>query len=353
MVGRESLLEMARDPAPHARAALLTATADSFLDSAEATTLVERTLFADILVKLYGHARQDVRQKLSAALAMADWAPVDLAAELARDTFEIAQPIITFCPVLNDDVLVSVVRECGLDHRLCVAERSNIGEQVTGALIAVDDERVLSRLAANPTARISAEDFALAMDMLRGEPVDFDTLVSRQDLPPALVATAYSLAGAHARQAIARRLPPRLQRRLTRLADHVLADAGGDLRAGLSPPPVAAAPAAPVKPAAKPTAGMLLAALIRGERRQFLRGVSALLSIPLAQVTRKLTEPSPETVALLARAAGFDINAVTTLFEHLNPDSRGWIGECERAGALVWLRASPDSARNSLASGQV
>lgn len=354
MAVNHPLVDLAADASPRARAALVSATADKFLDTADVASLMERTLFAEILVRLYVFARQDVRQKLAAALAMSEWAPVDLARELAMDTIEVAQPVISFCPALNDDVLVAVVRNCGREHRICVAERPNIGEAVSGALIASDDDKVLLALAGNITARIAPEDFQLAMDMLRGEPRGFDALVSRQDLPPSLVASAYALAGSEARAQIGQRMPPRLETRLNRLAEYVLADAA-DMRASASLDAEAeeslrrAARGVSGATTIKPTAGSLLAALMRGDRRIFYRGLASLLDLPFATVSTKLASPTPEAVTLVARAAHFDLGIVRTLYEQLNDPGAPWTPDSERAANLTWMSCSASSARELFA----
>jgi uncharacterized protein (DUF2336 family) len=346
------LIDLAYDKSHQARTALVSQTAVQFLDESDAANLMERTLFADILVRLYKHARQDVRQKLSAALAMADWAPASLVRELALDTIDIAEPIIAFCPVVNDDILIEVVRACGLEHRLCVAERPHIGEKVCGALIAVDDERVLSVLAENATARIDPDDFGLAMDMLRGSAEGLDTLVQRYDLPTKMVATAYALAGSQARQVIANRLPPRLERRLTSLTEMVTNDAAdaavdGSIGADLSE----AVRKSVRSPSGKPTPGSLLAALMRGERAAFIRGLSQVLNLPTEGVGRKITSQDPEILALAARAAHFDVSVVRTFYEQLAPKARGWTSADDRVVSLIWMRTTPDTARSSFASG--
>jgi uncharacterized protein (DUF2336 family) len=346
------LIDLAYDKSEAARTALVSQTAVQFLDESDAANLMERTLFADILVRLYKHARQDVRQKLSSALAMAEWAPANLVRELALDTIDIAEPIIAFCPVVNDDILIEVVRACGLEHRLCVAERPHIGQEVCGALIAVDDERVLCALAENATAHIDPDDFGLAMDMLRGSAEGLDVLVQRYDLPTKMVATAYALAGSQARQVIANRLPPRLERRLTSLTEMVTSDAADAATDGTMSPDLAQALRRSVRQSsAKPTPGSLLAALMRGERRSFIRGLAEVLNLPSEGIARKLSVPDSELLALAARGALFDISVVRTLFEHLTDGQTAWTPADDRTVSLVWMRTTPDTARQSFAGG--
>lgn len=346
MIDVHPLVLLAGDSTRAAREALVSATADQFLDDARQSTLLERSLFSDILVKLYSFARQEIRQRLSSALAMADWAPVELVRELALDTIDIAQPIISFCPVLNDDILIEVVRKCDLEHRICIADRPCIGKPVSNKLIKTRNERVVAALAKNTTARIDVADFKEAIDILRDNQDNIDALVSRHDLPHSLIATAYALAGAQTRLAIALRLPPKLDQRLTRLTEFVASDAAD----GRSSEPLSANLNEAVRNSVRnnsptPTPGFLLASLMRGERRTFFTGLAHLLDLPSAGVSQKLEKADSETIALVARAANFDASIVRTVFEILQNDGQSWTATDDRHVAMVWMRFAPSSAR--------
>lgn len=346
MLSGHPLVQLAGDKTRAAREALVSATADQFLDDARAATLLERTLFSDILVKLYGFARQEIRQRLSSALAVADWAPPELVRELALDTIDIAQPIISFCPVLNDDILIEVIRRCDLEHRVCIADRPCIGGPVSNRLIGTRNERVVATLAKNTTARIDVADFKIAIEVLRDNQDNIDVLVGRHDLPPSLIATAYALAGAQTRLAIALRLPAKLDQRLTRLTEFVASDAAD----GRNSRPLSAELHEAVRSSVRnnsptPTPGFLLASLMRGERAAFFAGLANLLQLPSSGVARKLANADSEMIALVARAANFDATIVRTIFETLHNDGQAWTVADDRQVAMVWMRFAPSSAR--------
>jgi uncharacterized protein (DUF2336 family) len=346
MISAHPLVQLAGDTTRAAREALVSATADQFLDDARASTLLERTLFSDILVKLYSFARQEIRQRLSSALAMADWAPVELVRELALDTIDIAQPIISFCPVLNDDILIEVVRKCDLEHRVCIADRPCIGKPVSNKLIQTRNERVVATLAKNTTARIDVGDYKDAIDILRDNQDNIDVLVGRHDLPPSLIATAYALAGAQTRLAIALRLPPKLDQRLTRLTEFVASDAAD----GRTAEPLSADLHEAVRNSVRnnsptPTPGFLLASLMRGERAAFFTGLARLLELPSSGVASKLAKGDSETIAIVARAANFDASVVRTVYEILQNEGKAWTSADDRQVAMIWMRYAPTSAR--------
>jgi uncharacterized protein (DUF2336 family) len=352
MISAHPLVEMARDPTRAAREALVSATADQFLDDARAATLLERTLFSDILVKLYSFARQEIRQRLSSALAMADWAPIELVRELALDSIDIAQPIISFCPVINDDILLEVVRACDFEHRICIADRPCIGKAVSSKLISTNNERIVAILAQNATARIEPTDFKLAMEILRDRQEDIDVLVGRHDLPPSLIATAYALAGAQTRLAISMRLPTKLDQRLTRMTEFVASDAADGRTANALSADLNEAVRNSVRnnsPA--PTPGFLLATLLRGERSTFFVGLASLLGVSSNIIARKMSNADTEMIALAARAANFDASIVRTIHEILDTSSRSWTATDDRTTSMVWMRYSPIMARTHFSSG--
>lgn len=350
------LISLAENSSREAREALVAATAAQFLDTGDESSLMERTLFSDILVKLYNFARQEVRLKLSATLAMADWAPVELVRELAMDSFDIAQPILAFCPILNDDILVEVVKACGFEHRMTIAERSCIGEMVSHSLIETEDKKILANLATNVTARIAANDFERAMNVLSDAPESLNSLITRHDLPPSLVAAAFAIAGAEARDAITARVSPRIASRLMNVVANSTAEVAAKATKTAFHHPMPDRVVETVRKTTrnldvKPTPGFLVAALMRGEREHFVRGIARILELPVAGVSRKLVSAETESIALAARAANFDSSIVRTIYETLEVRSIPWTIGDDRTVALVWMRCSPGAARTAFAKG--
>jgi uncharacterized protein (DUF2336 family) len=351
MLPDHPLISLASDRSPLAREALFAATANQLLDDDGTPSLLEQRLFSDILVRLYNFARHEIRLRLSMALATADWASVELARELALDSIEIAQPIISFCQVVNDDILVEIIEARDFQHQLCVADRPCIGETVTGKLIGTQDARVVGALARNATAKISATDFDVAIDILREHQDDLDSLVLRHDLPAALIATAYGLAGAQTRLALARRLPPQLNRRLARLTASVASEAA--YGHGTTGPTEALSDTIHTivrDSYAKPTPGSLIAALMRGERDVFFRGLANLLDLPQGSVEDRVSGGDCQTVSLVTRAANLNMSLARTVFETLDTTGHTWTLADDRIAAMVWMSYSPTSARMQFAA---
>jgi hypothetical protein len=99
----------------------------------------------------------------------------------------------------------------------------------------------------------------------------------------------------------------------------------------------------------KPTPGVLVAALMRGERELFVRGIATILDLPLKGVGAKLADADIESIALATRAAHFNSSIVRTIYETLDTRAIPWSIGDDRTVALVWMRCSPAAARTAFA----
>jgi uncharacterized protein (DUF2336 family) len=352
MLDSTALINLARDSTPEARAELAAATADRLLNDPNETSAAEVELFGAVLTMLYPFARQDVRERLSAALALADWAPPSLVREIARDNEQVALQMISFCPVLDDEGLVDIVRTCGLEHRKTVASRDNISETVSHELVDLNDVRVLAPLIDNATARLASEDFQQALNIASDRPDIVDAMAMRPDLPASLVANAYAVASKDARESISSRLPAQLSARLSRLADIVCADAIEVAQeAEKSQEDLAASRAAAGKPATQlPSPGALLGVLMRGDRKAFLRGIAVLTGVPGAAFNKRMRHPDVEFIATFCKAAGYEQASVCVIADAFRTDGPAWTKADDKIAAMVWMRHSRASARQALVS---
>jgi uncharacterized protein (DUF2336 family) len=351
MHANHPLISLASDNSRAAREALVAATVDQMLENVDLPSASEQQLFSDILVKLYIYARHEIRERLSTALATSDWAPLALVRELALDRYEIAQPIITFCSSMTDDILIEVIEARDQEHRVCVAERACIGEAVSAKLIETRNPIVVGTLAQNVTAKIKAIDFDRAIAVLKDHQDDLDALISRHDLPPSMIAIAFTLAGEKTRKSLSRRLPAKVEERLARLTSFIATDAAeGHIQ---RPPTERFARSLPItkdKTPPKPTPGSLIAALMRGERDLFFDGLATLLDLPRTGIERQVLRGDPQQIALVTRSANFDMSIARTIFETLHANQKFWSSAEDNMVAMIWMRFSPMTARMHFAS---
>jgi phosphopantetheine adenylyltransferase len=171
-----------------------------------------------------------------------------------------------------------------------------------------------------------------------------------------LVAAAFAIAGAEARDAITARVSSRIASRLINVVGDSTAAVAAKATKSAFHHPMPENVVENVRKTArnldvKPTPGFLVAALMRGEREHFVRGIARILELPVAGVSRKLASAETESIALAARAANFDSSIVRTIYETLEVRSIPWTIGDDRTVALVWMRCSPGAARTAFAKG--
>src|ERR1700753_716074 len=119
----------------------------------------ERELMREILRRLTRDVEMAIRIALAERLSEDVTAPHDLILLLVDDRIEVARPLIINSPLLTENHMLRLIAEAGLGHQEAVATRPHIGEPVTDALSACEQESVLMALVRNVTARISSAGY--------------------------------------------------------------------------------------------------------------------------------------------------------------------------------------------------
>ena len=203
----EAWLGLARDISPRSRQRLADNVTDLFLAEDARLTERERNLILEILHKLIREVEADVRRDLAEQLSRTESVPRELIVELANDDIDIARPILLRSDVLHDPDLIEVVRNRTRDHRLAVALRDGLSEDVTDTLVRHGDEDVLVAMLRNQDARLSR--FASEYLVAESEQTDAfqEPLLRRADLPPDLAMRMYWWVSAALRRHILLRYP--------------------------------------------------------------------------------------------------------------------------------------------------
>jgi len=185
------LVNLARDRSKSARSELVENITDMFLSEDGRLSEHERALMSDILSKLISSVEKSLRKQLSESLARSDAQLPEVAEVLARDDIDIARPILEKSNLLKDQKLIEIIRIRTDEHRLSIAIRENVSEEVTDALVEYGSQDVVEALLKNPDANISK----WAMEYLVAESRRVDRfqepLISRDDLPSELAYRMY------------------------------------------------------------------------------------------------------------------------------------------------------------------
>ena len=121
----------------------------------------------EIFLCLVGEAERDIRARLAERLARADWPPARLIETLAQDDIEVARPVIAASPLLKDEALIRLLTRATLAHHIEVAQRPRLSAQVVEAVLDQAEPAVLTALAGNKTADISAQCMARLVEHAR------------------------------------------------------------------------------------------------------------------------------------------------------------------------------------------
>ncbi|WP_439817397.1 DUF2336 domain-containing protein [Zavarzinia sp. CC-PAN008] len=178
----ETLERMGRDA--NTRQALVEVVPKLLIDQTRPLNSRERELIDEILLKLLDEIAYSVRRELSRALAERPDAPPGLVAALARDEITVARPLLERCPLLNDPELIDIAATATRAHRLAMAVRPTLSEEVTDVLIGRNERDVVLALLSNQGAAIGSDRLSgLVRESERDEALR-KPLLMRQDLPP-------------------------------------------------------------------------------------------------------------------------------------------------------------------------
>lgn len=187
----EDLISLAQEKSVSARNELVENISDLFLSPEGRLSEHERALMNDILLKLVGSVEKTVRKELSKRLSSLEGVSPDLAYNLANDSFDVASPMLRNSKILRDEQLIEIIRNRSDSHRMAIAIRSHVSEDVSSELIDKGSEDVVEALIRNENADLSE----LSIKYLVAESRNIDRfqepLLNRNDLPIELAHKMY------------------------------------------------------------------------------------------------------------------------------------------------------------------
>lgn len=189
----QGLLLLAQDKRPDSRASLAARMGDLILGGEfGAMSPRERELAEDILQRLLHDLEMPIRRALAERLAPEAAAPRKLIVQLANDRIEVAWPVLLRSALLDDAELLNVVRTRTLQHRLAVARRDRLSEQICDALVRPGEADVLRAVLENKGARIAFDTFETLVETSEGDAELQELILRREDLHPSLAGRMYA-----------------------------------------------------------------------------------------------------------------------------------------------------------------
>jgi len=185
------LVDLARTTDSDQRRELLREVTDLFFETSTTRTTRESALFDDVLKLVAAEMQDGVLAELSEVFADAADAPVGLMRDLANHSFEIAGPVLKRSRVLDEQTLLQIVNYQSQQHIAAVAQRPDVSENVSDAIVKFGDDTALDALIRNDGAKISRASMETAVDRARRNALLHEGVVKRSDLPLDLLNEMY------------------------------------------------------------------------------------------------------------------------------------------------------------------
>jgi uncharacterized protein (DUF2336 family) len=191
----EDLIRLAEEPTSEARRAVLEGVSELFMSDDVQLNKRETGIADDILGSLAEEVEAEVRAELAERFADLPNAPHGLIRKLANDVFEVAAPVLMRSGILTDADLVEIVRNNGESHQIAVANRPEVSETVSEALVEVGTDEVLETLVRNEGASISEQSMSKIVERSETSIRLQAPLAARKDLPGDMMQEMLHFAG--------------------------------------------------------------------------------------------------------------------------------------------------------------
>jgi uncharacterized protein (DUF2336 family) len=317
----ETLERLAREPSPERRGELVRGLAAAFF-AAPQRSANEIALFDEIMDEVLSEVEPMARRELAECMADLTAPPQRTLVRLASDAIEVAEPVLSRSPALNDEHLEPIARTHGQNHLLAIARRQALSQRLTDILVERGNDEVACTVSGNEGARFSDSGFEWLAVRASANVAILNRLVMRSDLPERVTQSLIpALAHSIAEKIGARDVDNELSAR--RLLDEARALLSERLRAAVS----RARPLAVLRDQIARRNLTLSEAVVELADADELGDLAALLGMglrmPSEMVVRNLFLGADETLMLLCRAAMLDVDAFSAILRMRNRRRRG------------------------------
>ena len=307
------LVDLARTTDSEQRRELLREVTDLFFETSCTRTSRESALFDDVLQLVAAEMQDSVLAELSEVFADAADAPVGLMRDLANHSFEIAGPVLKRSRVLDEQTLLQIVNYQSQQHIAAVAQRPDVSENVSDAIVKFGDDTALDHLIRNDGAKISRTSMEAAVDRARRNTMLHESVVKRGDLPLDLLNEMYFVVENTLRDQIMKRnasvdpatLDAALSKARARMSQSV-----GDMSAEAKN---AMAFISAKKNSGELNARLLVSLYREAKQTHFLYGLAEITNLEPDTVADLIQRRDIDGLAMICRAAGIERPLFVTL----------------------------------------
>lgn len=183
-------------------------------------------VFDDVLCHLVARVETRIKADLGERLAPLDYAPTGVIEKLAwDDEIAVAGTVLTNSTVLTTGTLVAIAKAKGQDHLHAISGRTNLPEAVTDVIVERGENRVIRRLAVNPSAQFSEAGYGGMVVHAEADDELTEMLGLRIDLPLKFLRDLLARATAAVRARLASIAPTELQEEIRRILKSIVGEA--------------------------------------------------------------------------------------------------------------------------------
>jgi uncharacterized protein (DUF2336 family) len=222
-LSQQDVDRLATDRSPAARAATMLRVGEVLASGV--VGLEERMIAYAIIDRVLPEVEIEIRAELSRFLKNVPWLDHRLAARLANDVLEVAEPILAESLALSDEDLLSIIERHSVGHARAIAKRRQLSTQLSSALIRTDDEVCVLRVASNDNAEVDVSAMHRMLDRFGESMPVVESVSQRSTLPLSIVERLTAVVGGKVLQRLIERhnLPAHRVSRLIQYGrEHVL-----------------------------------------------------------------------------------------------------------------------------------
>ena len=149
------MFALAREHSELSRIQLAGMLADVFLCPDAKLNLREEEQVNELIDVLMFNSTPQVRAQLIKSFVDVTKMPRRIASNLAQEPIDVARPILTTCPSLQDEDLVHIIETQTIDHAKAIATRAQVAEAVADALVTTGDVRIMQVVVENLGAHLT------------------------------------------------------------------------------------------------------------------------------------------------------------------------------------------------------
>ncbi|MEL7029745.1 MAG: DUF2336 domain-containing protein, partial [Pseudomonadota bacterium] len=319
-LGEERLVDLAKETSSETRRNLLREITDVFMAAPDEHSESEREHFDSILTHVAGEVEVALRAELAERMADVAGAPKNLINKLARDEIEVAGPVLSRSPVLQEEDLLAIAEESGSGHLNAISSRETVSERLADKLVERGDDTVLKTLAENKGAQLSRGAVETMVERASANEALQAPLVSREDMPPDLMNDMYFFVSKALREEILQKS----ENLDAAVVDKLIEDSrAAVVKSALS---VNAAKSSTERVVAEHIeAGLLdearmLRFLVDKQLGEFLLAFAYLTDVDKPTAQRILRDKTCESIAIASKAAQFDRGTFSKIAAMLHGD---------------------------------